>query len=206
MKDIDLFMPRVLGHVPAVAQPRAYRAIRDAARVVCERTKLWRESDEVAITTPEHQVLTTVTDGAIEAIEWARFDDTDLEPKTVAWLDENEPGWQIAEDEAAPRYITQVSPQSVSIYPRKQGTLHVRYLLKPTETATTLHDALYELHAGLIGKYAAADILGDANKDYTNPARAADLMGEFERELNRIAYRIARGQQGGKIRTKAQFL
>jgi hypothetical protein len=207
MIDIDDFLPQVLLYAPNCNDLVAHRFIRESAREWCERTKCWRENDEISIVAPECEGVTTFGDAEIVEIQRARMDDYFLEAKTIAWLDDHKPGWDMDEDVAQPAYVTQIRPDTVSIYPRATGTLKVRFILKPSIRATTLPDFLLSQWGTEIGKGAAGKLLKVGSGDVAaNPAFAVDLLNEFETALNRQDIKVAKGQQGAPLRTKGRYL
>lgn len=206
MRDIDDFLPQVMVYAPNCSDVIAYRYIREAAREFCRRTKAWRESDTVTVSTPSDEAVSTISDAEIMLIQRAELGGVRLEPQTVAWLDENRPGWETHTDEASPRYITQVRPNMVSIYPRAAGTLTMRLVLKPSLTALTLPSFLLDQWGTEIGKGAAGRILQLGTDDGGgNPAFGQALLAEFDSALGTEAIRTARGQQGARLRTKGSY-
>ena len=205
MKDLDLFLPFIMPEAPGCPEPRALRAIRHAAREACRGLRLWRETDEVEITAPEYQAITTIPEAEIFEIEWARLDGTKLTPKTLQWLDDERDGWQLNETAAPAEFITQLAPATVSIYPRQTGQLHMRLVLIPSQTTMELPDFLYDSHAEELGGGALASILSDVAQEYSNPGRALDLRATFQNWLAGEQARAFRGQQRSKVRTKPNF-
>lgn len=204
MIDIDEFYPEVLRYAPNASEFAAARFIRQVARELCERCKLWRETDEITITAPDLTGVTTIADAAIVEIQNALLDGRQLEPKTPAWLDENLPNWSFDETEGTALYVTQTEPSTVSIVPRQEGTLQIRLVLKPSRTADTLPAFLLEDYAEEIGRGAAGQILIEPNSD--NPQLGLAHQAWFADRLNLISTRAAKGQHGARIRTKSQYL
>jgi hypothetical protein len=204
MIEIYDLLPELLTHAPNAPEPLALRYLRETAKVVCRRTRLWRESDEIAVTTPEYEGLCSIQDAAIFEIEWARLGEHDLEPVTPAWLDRNRPGWQVDTEEASPRYVTQLNPSTVTIVPRATGTLKLRLILETSRDAEALPD-FFEMHAAELGKGAAGALLLAPHQDLTNPKIGAMLIGEFNDWLNTLAVQAVKGQQKSRLRTTAQF-
>jgi hypothetical protein len=204
MVDIDDFLPEVLRYAPNASDFTAHRFIIQAGRDLCQRCRLWRENDSVAITAPEMQGLCTIADAAIVEIQSATLDGRQLEPVSPEWLDEKLPNWANDETEGTALYVTQTTPNTVSVVPRSPGTLLARLVLKPARNATSLPALLLEDYSEEIGRGAAGRILTDPNSD--NPQLGLDHRNWFEKRLDVIALRIARGQQNAPLRTKGAFL
>ncbi|MFC3074913.1 phage adaptor protein [Shinella pollutisoli] len=204
--DIDEFLPWALVHAPNCSDLIAYRYLREAARDFCERTKAWRETDEMRLDPMGCEAICTVPDADIVSIENAAVDGVPLEPVTLAWLDEHRAGWERRTEEGSPQFITQVEPNTVAVFPRSSGRLSMRLVLKPSLTAMTMPAFLLGKWASDIGKGAAAQILllpiDDGGGD---PAKAADLGAAFQRRINAEMFSVAKGQQRAPLRTKASF-
>jgi hypothetical protein len=211
MQSIDRFLPDVRVYAPACSDFMAFRFIRDAARELCARTRIWKEWDSFTVNDPTDEILTTIVDAEIIDIEAARLDDHDLEPVTPAILDEKHPGWSTDTAEGTGRYITQLIPNRVALYPRATGSLRVRLVLKPSLQSTSFPDFLYFSHANLIGKGAAGKALQVPETAYTNPQAAAALLAQFEQGdtghggVAGLVQTASRGQQRAPRRTKPQW-
>jgi len=207
MIDIDDFLPQVLLYAPNCSDVVAYRFIREAAREFCERTRAWRESDEMTVTTPDCEAVSTISDAEIILIQRAELDGTAITPRTVAWLDENEPDWETTNDTGTARYITQTTPNTVSVVPKQSGRLTMRLVLKPSVSAITLPKFLLDQWGTEIGKGAAGRILLIGTDDTgANPPFGERLLAEFDASLGNEAIVAAKGQQGARLRTKGSYL
>jgi len=205
MLDIDYFLPEVLRYAPNTSDVVGQRHLITAARELCTRLKIWRETDRFPITAPDMQGVCTIRDADIERIEAAFLDGVPLEPKTVAWLDDNEPAWSIDEEATGnSRYVTQLEPNTVTVVPRAEGTLNVRLILKPARDALSLPAFLLNDYSNEIGRGAAAVILTDPNSE--NPQLGIDHRAWFEGRLDTLATKAAKGQQGARLRTKGAYI
>lgn len=202
--DIDDLLPEVLIYAPKVPHIVAFRFIREIAKEFCQRTRLWRAQDEFEVTAPESEGITTISDANIFEVEWAELEDIALEPVKPSWLDQNVPLWQTLENETA-KYVTQLSPNTLTVVPKATGTLKLRLVLEPSRKAMTLPDFMVEQHGTLIGRGAAARIMLTPDQDYTNPNLGAAMNAEFKADLDRLAVKAVKGQQRAPLRTKGSF-
>ncbi len=205
MQDIDLFLPDLLTLVPNCPDLLAYRWIREAAKMICTRTKLWREADEFPIAADSWEGICTFTDASIVEIDNAMLDGQQLKPVTNAELDEEVPDWQFSTDIGSPRFVTQVKPDTVTVIPRASGTLQARLILAPSRTAQQLPDFLLEHHSNLVAMGAASKLLLQPKTDFENPALGGALKTEFTAELNTAASRALKGQHRAPMRVKARW-
>lgn len=204
MVDIDEFLPEVLRYAPNASDFTAHRFIIWAARELCERTKTWRENDVMEVTVPDCHGICTITDAAIIEVQSARIDGVVLEPVKPEFLDKAMPDWSTTTDTGSARYVTQIRPNMLSLVPRVTGTLNVRLVLKPARDATSLPAMLLDEYADEIGRGAAGRILTDPNSE--NPQLGLDHRTWFEKRLDTLAARVARGQQNAPLRTKGAYL
>lgn len=205
MIDIEEFLPDVLTAAPSCPEPLAYRWIRDAAKQICQRGKVWREWDEFQVTSPESEGVCTHQNASIFSIESAKLDGIPLEPVTPGWLDTNVKDWESYADLAAAKYVTQTSPNTVTVVPKVSGLLKVRLVLFPSRTAESLPDFLLDQYGTAIAKGASGRVLITPNKDFSNPQLGLSLISEFETELNTIASNAAKGQQRARHRTTGKY-
>jgi hypothetical protein len=204
MIDIDDFLPEALRWAPNTSDPVAYRAIINAAREVCERGRIWREPDQMTVTAPACQSVCTIADADIVSIEAAFLDDRQLEPVTVPWLNKNHPRWNLEGNAASSaQYVTQIEPNTLTIYPQVSGQLTLQLVLKPSRNALNLPRFLLSEYFELIGRGAASAILTDPNSPNPNLGQAHRQW--FEKELDNFATKAARGQQRARLRTRGAY-
>jgi hypothetical protein len=202
--DFDELLPEIAIYAPKVPDIVAFRFIREAAREMCTRGKLWVVNDQFDITAPEYEGLTTIPDAEIVEIERAHFDDVPLEPKTRAWLDEKFDDWQSLEESPA-KYVTQLELNSVTVVPKATGSLRLRLHLRPSRTATTLPSSLVEHYSTEIGIGAVGKALLVPRQDYTNPQLGLPKQAEFQKFLDTLSSTASQGQQKAPQRTRARF-
>jgi hypothetical protein len=206
-RELDVLLPEILRRAPNCPDPLAFRVIREVARKACEMGLFWRETDEIIFTDGEPEGLCSVEDAEIVKIEAAEMNGQSIEAKAVAWLDAEYPFWDRDKDVSnPPRFVTQTKPNTLSLYPRSVGTLQVRLVLKPSRTATTLPDFLVDQHYEILGKGAAAEVMMTPDAKVQNYELGADLRNVFQRWLDGLNVKAAKGQQGARLRTKGQYL
>lgn len=201
--DFDDLLPEIAIYAPKVPDSVAFRFIREVTREMCERAPLWIVNDELAIGATGEEVLTTIANAEIVEIQRAHFGDSLLEAVTLGWLDARFDDWQSLE--GTPRYVAQITPNSIIIVPHAAGTLRLRLRLKPSRTATVLPDFLVDQYSSEIGNGAAGRALMLPGQDYTNPQLGAVKETQFQRFLDELAVAAIKGQQRGKLRTTARF-
>lgn len=203
--DIAEFYPLVLVKAPYAPIPEVENALREAARTLCRRLKLWREDETFEITDPQEEPVFASQDARIERIEAGRFDGAPILFRTPAELDEMFPGWQDA-DAGTPRHITQMQPNVLTTFPRGAGTLKVRLLLVPALDCLSLPDFLLKDYGDMLSDGAAGGLLAKStNPDYSNPAMGAALLAKFNADIDMRDANAARPQIKAPLRARSRF-
>ena len=209
MSVLDTFLPEVRPWAPGVPDTTAYKAIRGAAIEFCERTKLWKYENTIAVlsTDPATSTVTTAADSALFDIEVALFDGNELTPKTARDVDDLMPGWRIGDlGTGMPQYITQIEQNKITIVPGPavDGSLYLCLRLKPSQTAMTLPDFMAD-YAECLGWGALGRILTVPGQSYSNPELATYYMARFGEKLHQLSNKGSTGQQNAPKRTKSSF-
>lgn len=206
MMDLDELLPEVLTHAQKCPEPLAIRMLRDAARDFCQQSRIWRDTDTIPVTSPEFEGVCTIQDAAIVMIEAAHMDETALEPITARQLDEIRRNWATDTSTLSnARYITQLRPDTITLYPQQVGTITARLILKPSRTAWQIPDFLIDGYGSEIASGALGSILLVPGTEYVNPQLGAYHASRFE-EAKRIAGRTAaRSQLNAPIRSKVSI-
>ncbi|PZU85217.1 MAG: hypothetical protein DI528_12845 [Shinella sp.] len=204
MIDIEEFLPEVLQYAPNTSELVAQTHIVAVARELCDRCKIWRETDTFEIVTPAGQGLMSISNAEIVSIEEADMGGVPMEPVTVAWLDEHRPKWHTDTATGQARYVTQLNLNTVSVYPRQSGEMTARFVLKPARRATELPDFLLQSYSDEIGKGAAGRIHTLPTENAV-PQLGVTMTAWFEERLNKLSTKTTRGQQGAPLRTKGRY-
>lgn len=205
-REIEELLPQVMRLAPSCPEPVAISYLREAARQLCAALPIWRDVDCFTVSHPQYELLSTIGDAEIINIESASLNGSTLKPVALAYLDGRVPGWYSKTEAGPARYLTQLGPDSVSLYPRASGELSMRLLLRPSTTALTFPAALVNQHAETVGRGALGRVLSMPNAEWSNPGLAAAHLAFFESKTNTAAQRKAiAGQQNAPVRTKASF-
>lgn len=198
MREPSDFFRWIMPYAPACADPVAEIHVISAAREWCEATRCWREKECFPVTGEEDAVLCVPPYASLFEIEFARFNEVELE--RVAYSD-------AALDVCGqPRQITQVQPQSVALAPRGEcGTLTISMFLEPAQDADVLPDFLYESWGQIIAQGALGSLLIIPDQPFSNPGLAAYNAGLFQTAKDRNFHHNRRGQQRAPLRTKPQY-
>lgn len=205
MKTIDDFYSSVTQYAPGCPEPTLYFGVRQAASEFCERTRLWRYEDRFTITESECEALYAPQDAEIFEIEYVDFNGVPLDPKDLAWLNENMRGWRTGELTGLPKYFTQSEPNTISLAPRYAGSVGLSLWLKTSQDANTLPDWMVSQYRETIAQGALARILLIPNQSFTNPELAAVFGSSFQAGIDRLSSKGFTGQQRAPMRTRSSF-
>ena len=207
MKSIDTLLPRVMSYAPSCPEPYAIGKLRDAAIRFCQRTKLWKDVDNFAVTAAGCRELFAPPESQIYEIQSGRIDGMKMTPVTLTYLDKQFPRWR-EEDETAegiPAWMAQLTPNSLTLSPRGAGVVDLTLILMPAQDAEDLPDFLVDLYAVELADGAVGEVLVTPEKDFTQPQLAAAFVKRFDDHLNRLAPKGTKGQQRGPLRSRGQY-
>ena len=204
MKPIDDLLPLILPRAPGCPEPLACDAIRQAAIEFCERTKLWRDTDQYLA--DEFGDVLAPSQSVVHQIEDARFDGHRLTPISVQDLNDRHPDYDWTTQQGdQPKYITQLHPNTVKIVPAWTGMITLTLLLKPSNDALEIPDFMVDQYARVIADGALAEILMVPGQPYTNPQGGAMYSQRFQQRLDSLQVQNIKGQHRAPVITKASF-
>ena len=206
------FASIVQPYAPAAPWPTVMAQLRRSVIEFCERTRIWRHVLNVTIEAND-EIVVAPQYAAVHDWDSARFnDDIDLTPihftDVTRWAETGKPRW-----------ITQVTPNTVRVVPFEAGTLELSVFLKPIEGhAMTAPPGEYPIDSyDLVPKFlltnygeviaagALARILMLPGQEYSNPAMAQTFAARFDRAASKDFGAHLKGQQRAPVRTKSHF-
>jgi hypothetical protein len=203
MTDLDTFLPDIMQYAPGCAVPTAHFWLRKAAIAFCERVRVWRYDDEIPLSADGCDEVIAPYGAVVHQIESCSFNGQPLSPKSPSWLDDNLNGWRDGNMTGMPRYVTQLTPNTLHVVPRQQGTLRVNLWLKPAEDADELPDFMASQYRETIAHGALARILMLPNQSFSNAEFGAAFGAAFSQKLDSLSVKGSTGQQRAPLRTRA---
>lgn len=214
---VDELMPYILPKVPTVPLPYAQFQARLAAIEFCERTRCWRQVLTSNLTSSKGCMLAPLN-ATIHEFEEATLDGNLLTPTQFTDVEPDE--LTGGENKGPAKYITQISPGTVSVYPFEKGKLRVSCFLKPRhgqavglDQDNPLDDAYNVLPEFMVTQYAEklADgalwrIMSTNNQPFTDLEMAAVHRQAFENACNTHFGSNLRGQQRAPVRVKPRWM
>lgn len=214
---LSVLLPLILPMAKHCPEPYALLQARLACIDFCEATRCWRHVQSVTMT-DNHTAIVAPTHSTIFEFEEVTWNGLPLDPVDYT---EAEPDELAAiAGSGNPRWISQISPGEVGVFPFKPGTLRLSLFLKPrhgqlfgTDADDPLHDAynvipefLFIQHATALADGALARILMTRDEPFFDPQKAAVHDAAFRSALVRKSSSHVRGQQRAPVRTKARWI
>lgn len=189
MTAIADFIPRVKPEISGGVDTVIIRYIRDAAIEFCDRSWYWRQ-DLTPINTLAGTSTYTVAppvDSVISEILTVKHNDIPLKPSIEADLDASNPKWRTEQAEQAERW-TATARDSVTLYAAPSvsatGTIKIKAVLKPSQTATTLPNSLYDNYLNAIAAKAKSLLMAMPGETWSNPERSDYYQAIFEKGVS----------------------
>lgn len=210
---VRAFLPLVMPWLPGAPLPLVERAIRNSAIAFCERTRCWRHICTVTLTAQDEAVVAPDY-AAIFEFERATFNGEPLAPTQFSDVADE------TAEEGVPRYITQKSPDTITVIPFEEGEVSLSVFLKPrgdsdysrTDAAPLedyydrVPDFLLSQHGEPVAWGAIARLHAIPGETFSDPQRALLFAGMFDDACDRHFSNSTRGQQRASARTKLRFV
>lgn len=211
-------LPLVLPHVPGCPYMEVIKNLRLAAIEWCERTRCWRSITTVAIT-GQGQAVVAPHYATIHEIETAHMAGQRLTPTQFSHIDQQDRG----EDNVSgpPRYITQVSPNEITLVPFSTGDLELSLFLKPRsgdevgsngqggwlqDDQNVIPQHIFVQDAEAISWGALSRLMAQPKKEWTNPNMAVYYENKFGARADSKFSSNVEGQQKARPRSRPQWI
>lgn len=202
MKNHTEFLDYVLPQVPGATPEMALLEIKNTIIDFCEKSLILQETlDPVpAIQGIMDYDLDPPNNRLVVKIMKAWFKGVELEPVSIdeiqspSWFNQNADYVVLKQN---PRMITQKDTETFSVYPipgtTEQNVMTLRVALKPTRSADSIDDFIFENYAETIGHGAIARLYLSPDKPYTNPQMAVARNALYMAGLNVARDRANKG-------------
>lgn len=209
MSTLDAFLPEVRPWAPGVPDVAAHKAIRNAAIEFCQRTRLWRYEQTIAVLATDAATRTIAVPAGSEVFDFevTTWEGREVTPKATRDLDEILPGWRTGDvSTGVPRYLTQLEEGTLRLVPTPSmdGSLYLCLRLQPSQTATEL-PAFLDKYREAIGWGALSRLLMVPGQSYSNPELATAYALKFLQKLDAKSIAGTIGQQNARKRTRPQL-
>jgi hypothetical protein len=205
---LELIRPFTAVAAANVPVPILDHEIREAAIHFCERTRAWKDVVTLDVVAAQAEyTLTVPTDGTVVIVEEVYFNQARLEAKPMDTLKEQYQDWLTAS--GTPLFYTQQQPGVLTLVPIPASALEdgllVRLTYKPSRTATTIPDWLYEQWADVLGWGALSRLLMNPGLPCHNPNLAAVYQTQYDAGLLRAIRQTGKNFTRAPNRVRAYF-
>lgn len=203
------FLDYVLPHVPGATQEMALQEIKNTIIDFCEKSLILQTDLDPITTIPNisDYDFEPPNDRLVVKIMKMWFKGVNMDPRA---LDEiytpsafNTRSGALVE-RSDPRIYYQKDARTFSVYPipnvKDVSAITLRVALKPTRSATTIDDLIYEEYAETIGNGAITRLALSPDKPYTSPGMASARNALYISGLNVARQRA----QDGYVRASKQ--
>jgi hypothetical protein len=180
---LSSFLPYVLPHVPGCPKMAAKEEVLRACIEFCEKSLVWKNTPAAinVVSGTATYAISVPSGGQVVKLEALYHNGERLDPMTTRDLEGLYTDWTT--ETGTPLYYTQSVPTSVILVPEPDTSitsgLRFQGVYKPTRTATTVEDFLYNDYAEEISAGAVARLLATHGKTWTNPDYAPAFMNKF---------------------------
>jgi hypothetical protein len=193
----DLLSP----DVPGCPQAAQEQALRQAAIAFCEQSLAWRyvhPDITVTVDTADYDFVPP-PQAVVEAITYAKFNDTEL---SVNVSQDDMRVWHWRDQAGMPAYVLG-GATSLKLVPNPdvEGTLYLEVILKPSPSAESIDDDLYNEFRAPIIHWALSQLMLSPNKPYSNPTLATFHMQQYFSLAAAAGIKIARNRTREPLQT-----
>lgn len=202
------FYPLVLSQVPLCPKPMVLKAIRDSAIQFCERTNVWKDTQEYPVGTDADYMFENDSVAVVWRVDEAKIvDGADLDIVSPEVADERYSGWRDGSVTGNPAVLTQTSEEYFTLVPAPTTdvVLHLGVSLKPAKASTYTERFLLNNHEEAIVAGALARLMGMPNKPWSSNA-AATFAAVFNDKTVDVNLRVAKAFGRAPIRVRGQYM
>lgn len=177
----------------------------------CQQSKILQVTMEPLTLIPQVREIEIETPTDTTLVEIRRLvykGKTELLSQTIDWLDRDDPFWRTKDGE--PTHYTHVGRNTIMVTPHPTTTevmgITGRIAVKPTRTATTVDDILFDDWAEVIAAGTKAHLMAMPRKPWTNPNLAQGFAMAYAEGIEQASAQ-AQNSYSARIRrrTKAYF-
>lgn len=209
----------VNAHIPGVPEPTLQVAVRNAARIFCEKTHIWTQdldrinvegdTQDYPLSDPSNARVITVPKGGVKYKQDGEDDDQFITLEAASELQNdyfNFGNWKFVDAPTPRKYFVDNVNKQISLIPiptddSDEGLL-VKVTLKPDDTCTTVPDFIYDDWKDVIRDGALGYLFGIKRASWYDPQEMTYRLGFFLRQCNNAKGRKISGATDRPMRVK----
>ena len=208
MTSLTEFLRFLFPLVPSASEPSAINALRQAAIDLCTTSSMWVvELDPMtAIAGVAEYELEMPSSTRLNLVMSASYDGRIIKPRSHDELDKMYVAEDWLEVTGTPTYYTQFDDVSIRLVPYPNVTLangiKVRVTLTPTMDATEVLDELFSGFARDIAYGAAATLLSEQDREYSDKNKSAMYARMFKSAIDSATIMANRSRVRAPLRVR----
>lgn len=206
------FYDYVLYDVPgAPPQNLLTHVIRNTVIDFCESTRLYKfDHANISVVANTHTYTITPEAGTVLSdVLFASFDNKELQPKSVTWLDDfyGTEDWRNTKTGTPVFYFLSIDKTGIRLVPTPDGTgtLRVTISQKPSRVSTTIPNWILEEYVDVISHGARYRIFSMRQKPWTSPELAEFHRTQYFAGVGHSNMDADRNHTRSRHRTKAYW-
>jgi hypothetical protein len=187
-----------LNDVPGCTYKTGADALRKAAQVFCEKTRVWR------VKLDPYMAIEQVTDYPFDL-----GPDRELVRLLTAKIDGQDVPVVLPDRQAGmARGVIAKGPFMFSVFPALAAgqRIELTAAIEPSNTATTIDDELFRKHIKIIAQGAKAELFGMAKQPFSDPLAAAAARARFDEGVASTISQIAHSFSSAPLRVRGSFM
>jgi hypothetical protein len=208
MRALSDWIPQVQPYLPNCPRAVMIVAIRQSAIDFCQKSMFWRMEMEPLITVAgiREYELDFPPETIVVSVRAMTYDGRPIKEKDIDELDACRSHWRT--DQGTPDAFVYRDPATVllSKEPQESVELAATLALKPTQTALTCGDILFDEYMNGIAAGAIAQLMLQPGKPWTQPQLAATFGASYTADVEQARVRATTGY-GRRVvrRSRAYF-
>lgn len=204
----DAFTPRLFAEMPRLSSFMAEDAVRDAVIEFCRKTRVLKQ-DHADIDSVANQASYSWAPGAnlkVVRAEEIWYDARKLTAATAEDVSQiyGEKDWR--DERGTPLYYLQEALESFILVPCPDsgitGAIKAKVSVRPSETAVSIDDALYDKYFEEILHGAKSRLFALSAQNWFNPDKAKYHRAEFDAAISRVSVMVDKGHTKMPLRSR----
>lgn len=198
------FLDEVMPEVPKCGTDMATLAVKNAARELCRRGRLWRDdlpTITLSASTGTYALSLGTGTAVAEIIEAWLDDETKLEPVLPGDLDRLFPKWRTETGTPRSYLLEDLNTIRFVWTPDAEGEIDIKLALMPSLLGTGVLDSIGERYSEEIGYGAKYRLMRMKKKPWTDPENAGMYFNLFEAAIGEALTRADKGGTRAPLHT-----
>lgn len=208
--NLTSFVNDIMPHVSGCPRNLVVNAIRKAIDRLCTDSQIWREdipAGDIIINVADYTITPPASTRMLTLIS-LMYDGREIDKRSEEYLDRNDPGWRVPQL-GTPTDLVYYAPDRIKFNRLPKATitdgLVARVALKPTRTAVSVEDIIYEDWFECIEHGALHYLMEIPGKDWSDMSMSAYHGRHFNFHIQRAKAYVTKGNVRGVVHAPKVF-